>query len=358
MIGQIFLAIGILIIAIVGSNSMPYHQKIHSNYIAMPTWIHATINYCDTPIIKWCSFIPLQYARANRSRIKLIQYVGADIYTDYYPESYNRLQDITTLAQYREYPYIFGQYILPYKTGDDDITGVQEALSILWKWWEMFCDMDIVYEVWELSEEDYLSLYYNNTQYIIPCESYLIPQSLAFVSFYYAKDIQAAIMYYRAAALSPDAPKNLIDMPAIIVARYDDDRKSMLLWKQRFLAASDQINMLWEDQDNLFLLSVMEHAIHKAVHHAFVSLIQETAEQYACHQSIECIWQHIALVAHNYLSYCDNKDQVLASICYLLVYARDQWRWDGNHSLIYPLDPQAMVYGWRPDLDKWDIVSR
>ncbi len=322
-------------------------------YIALPNRTQSMLDHChnsDTP----CSFLPFQYMRANRLRIQAVQYIWSDIYANYHPNLYDRLQDITTLTYDWEYPYILWQYLLAH---DDVEESIQESLTIGKKWLASLCDMDDFQSIVAMSEEEYLSMYYSQDK-LVPCERYLLPQSLWFVAFYYAQDIQQAIGYYRVAALAYDAPDTLVDMPAIITARYDNDRKSMLLRQQRLTAAVDQLNPELHNDDLFFLLSVMEHTVRKAVHHAFLSVIYETAQTYGCDEDYSCVQQYIGSVATEYLSQCTNDDLVQNTICKLLYYARDEWRWDGSREIVYPLEPQAFVYGRRPDLEKWDIVPR
>lgn len=165
---------------------------------------------------------------------------------------------------------------------------------------------------------------YYSTDPIVPCENYSIPQSIGFVSFYYAKDIPRAIMYYRIAALAYDAPDTLVDMPAIITARYDDDRKSMMMWESRYQSAQYQLNPELNDTDLFFLLSTMEHALRKAVHHGFVSLIQEVSGSHNCEQSIDCVREHMNPTIEYYNSLCNTGDDTEQVICRLLLYAQEQ----------------------------------
>jgi hypothetical protein len=113
-------------------------------------------------------------------------------------------------------------------------------------------------------------------------------------------------------------------MPAVITARYDDDRKSMMMRQQRLWAAEDQLNPELSDTDLFFLLGIMEHAIRKAVHHTFLSLIQETATIYNCASDYNCIQSHIATVAARYTQMCESTDIVNQTMCKLLLYAREQ----------------------------------
>jgi hypothetical protein len=55
---------------------------------------------------------------------------------------------------------------------------------------------------------------------------------------------------------------------------------------------------------------------------------------------------------------CESTDIVNQTMCKLLLYAREQWRWNGRNRLLYPIDPQAMKYWRRPDLEKWEIVPK
>jgi len=175
----------------------------------------------------------------------------------------------------------------------------------------------------QLSDEEFLTLYYGSEK-IAPCDSYILPQSLGFNLFYYAKDIPRAISYYRVAALAYDAPDTLVDMPAIITARYDDDRKSMMMRESRYQSAQYQLNPELDDTDLFFILSTMEHALRKAVHHAFVSLIQEVAISKDCATSLDCVQDNILAVIATYTTQCESEDAVVQNMCKLLSYAQEQ----------------------------------
>ena len=158
----------------------------------------------------------------------------------------------------------------------------------------------------------------------MPCKSYLLPQAVGFVLFQYAKDIPQAIIYYRVATLAPDAPDMLVDMPAILVGRYDTDTKSMMMRYQRFRTAQDQLNPELNDKDLLFIISLMEHTIRKAVHHTFLAIIHDTAAQYQCDTSMTCVKKHIATSIQQVLTQCESGDSIPKTSCLLIQYAQGQ----------------------------------
>ncbi len=323
-------------------------------YNTLPEWSSSMLSYCaeqDKP----CSFLPFQRSWANRLWIQTIQYVWADVYAQYHEQLHDRLDDITTLDNNRIYPYIFAQYLIP--NVDDDILAAQQAVDIWTKWLQQICDIQAVQQVSQMTEQEFLDNYYNTTDKIVPCENYLLPQALAFVSFYYAKDIQQAISYYRVASLAYDAPDTLVNMPAIIVARYDNDRKSMMMRQQRQRAIEDQLNPELNDSDLFFLLSIREHTMRKAIHHTFLSVIQETAEQSSCEKDYSCVQENIVPILQWYVQSCDTDEIVIQTICHLIDQSYTQWRWNARGEIQYPLDP-TIQYGRREDLEKWDVMPR
>gem|GEM_PF-1578091 len=233
---------------------------------------------------------------------------------------YDRLVDVTILDSQRPYPYIFGQYILP---DEDNAIAIQEAIALGEKGLSALCDAQQLTIVAQLTDQEFLDMYYSASP-IVPCDSYMLPQSLGFILFYYAKNIPDAITYYRVAALAYDAPDTLVNMPAIITARYDDDRKSMMMRESRYQSAQYQLNPELNDTDLFFILSTMEHALRKAVHHAFVSLIQEVAIKNDCTTSLDCVHDNMIAVIATYATQCDSQDPVVQNICKLLSYAQEQ----------------------------------
>lgn len=187
----------------------------------------------------------------------------------------------------------------------------------------VLCDAAQISLIEQLSDEEFLAMYYGPAP-VVACDSYILPHSLGFNAFYYAKDLPRAITYYRIAALAYDAPETLVNMPAIITARYDDDRKSMMMRESRYQSAQYQLNPELDDTDLFFILSTMEHALRKAVHHAFVSLIQETAISNDCVTSLDCVQDNILAVIATYITQCESEDQVVQNMCKLLSYAQEQ----------------------------------
>lgn len=330
----------------------PLPQGHAHGYSMTSQWTDSLTEYCTGKDI--CSFMPFQYAWSNRLRLQAIQYVWTDIYATYHPELYARLADVTTLDAQRLYPYIFGQYLLPQ---EDNAAAIQEAIILGEKWLTAVCDTEEIAFVSQLSDEEFLDMYYGSDK-IVPCDRYLLPQSLGFVLFYYAKDIAAAIKYYRVAALAYDAPDTLVNMPAIITARYDSDRKSMMMRESRYQSAQYQLNPELNDTDLFFLLSTMEHALRKAVHHAFVSLMQETATTNNCDRSLDCVHSNLSNTIKSYMTQCNSTDQITQTLCKLLLYAQEQGWITRQTRFVYPLDPTTPDYWRREDLQRWDIIPQ
>ncbi len=301
-----------------------------------------------------CSFVPFQYAWSNRLWLQAIQYIWTDVYASYHPELYTRLADITTLDSQRSYPYTFGQHLLP---EEDNVLAIQEAIALGEQWVSALCDAAKISLIAQLSDEEFLAMYYGSDP-VVACDSYILPQSLGFNAFYYAKDLPRAIIYYRVAALAYDAPDMLVDMPAIITARYDDDRKSMMMRESRYQSAQYQLNPELDDTDLFFILSTMEHALRKAVHHAFVSLLQEVAISNDCATSLDCVQENMLAAITTYTTQCESEDEVTETLCKLLSYAQEQWRIDIQGKFTYPLDPNTPDYGRREDLQRRDVIPQ
>lgn len=321
-------------------------------YLATSQRADSLTDYCTGKDV--CSFMPFQYGWSNRLRLQAIQYIGTDVYATYHPELYARLADVTTLDTQRSYPYIFGQYLLPQ---EDNASATQEAIALWEKWLTVLCDREKMSFIAQLSDEEFLDMYYSSDK-IVPCDSYVLPQSLGFSLFYYAKDIPRAIVYYRIAALAYDAPDTLVNMPAIITARYDNDRKSMMMRESRYQSAQQQLNPELEDTDLFFILSTMEYALRKAVHHVFVSLIQEAAVNNDCITSLDCVQDNILTVIATYTTQCESEDPVTQNMCRLLSYAQEQWWISRQWKFTYPLDSTTPDYGRREDLQRRDIIPQ
>lgn len=298
--------------------------------------------------------MPFQYARSNRLRLQAIQYIWTDVYASYHPELYTRLADITTLDDQRSYPYIFGQHLLP---EEDNIVAIQQAIALGEQWISTLCDATKVALIEQLSDQEFLDMYYGPDP-LVACDSYILPQSLGFNAFYYAKDLPRAITYYRVAALAYDAPDVLVNMPAIITARYDDDRKSMMMRESRYQSAQYQLNPELNDTDLLFILSTMEHALRKAVHHTFISLMQEVAIKNNCATSLDCVQDNMLAAITTYATQCENEDDVIQNMCKLLTYAQEQWWINRQGKFTYPLDPNTPNYWRREDLQRRDIIPQ
>lgn len=296
---------------------------------------------------KLCSFFPYQQIAWDILRMRNIQYVWNDIFAAYTSWLYESLDNLTSILPYRQYPYVFGQYILPMQknleTWNKEIKELswQQTTDLWEKWIKYLCDQDKINK----------------------CESYVLPHNLWFNYYFLKDDLNNAIKYYKIASLSYDAPQITSQMPAIIAWRLWDHIKSMSLRYGRYLEASDTLKYAKTTKEQEKINTYVERYLRKALMEYTIQIIIDAEKwQTECVHDLSCMqtkW-YIQYTIKEKLQSCNtnsNKTITESISCQILAYWLDQKYIKSDWTLIYPLE-SWFIYWRRPDYKQRRIIPQ
>ena len=168
--------------------------------------------------------------------LQTIQYIGGNAISSEYKKFLFAILDlVTTLNPYFENPYIIGMLLLPWDDnqfeGDDTEEAKErytsQAVTIWLKWIENFCDKE---KIALIDKEFDLEKLWSDPQYKNPCQSDLIPFSLAFVYYFYLNQPLEAAKYYKVSSAIDDSLEWAKVMSAIMQWKGWDREKSIYMF--------------------------------------------------------------------------------------------------------------------------------
>lgn len=336
------------------------------------------MNYCHKNL-KLCTFLPYQQVVWNLIWLRNIQYVWRNVSSVYNSWLYESLDNLTSISPYREYPYTFGQYLLPIQKNTEKIDenlkklSWTETLGIWEKWIKYLCDEDKINKISKLNEKDFLDEYQNKNLNIWnlsdPCKSYILPHSLGFNYYFLTDNLNNSIKYYKVASLSKNAPEISYQMPAIIAWKLGEHEKSVSLWYERYF---ETYKLLWKSKNNkekenltrqTGLTKDMEKYLKKALMEFTIQLIIDAEEwQKECLHDLDCLrknWYLQEKIKKKSEScFVLKKSELTKNInCQVLKYWIENKYIKSDWKLIYPLE-EWFVYWRRPDHNQRRILPQ
>lgn len=284
---------------------------------------------------KWQSYsiMPTQFILWDSLWIQMIQYIGFDLFREYYTWFYDNIDIITDVSPYWEEPYIFWQLLLPINKHSDitlntKITSRDEAINIWEKGVSFLCNE-------------------------IDCKDYRIGSYLWFNYYQYIHDLKNSNKYYHLAANSDNAPAILKQMPAIITSKFWEHIKSAIMRYQ-------QADTIDDSDQKVYLLN-------KALSEVFLHMIKETDKnQNICianlQHNLNCLIKNklIQKSLQKILSKCstDITDINIKVSCILINYGLENKFIDMDGNLVYPVQPNKYRYERRLDInDRWIVPN-
>ena len=177
-----------------------------------------------------------------------VQYIWSVMDTRSAPYLYWLLNSLTNLSPYWEYPYKFWALILPaskYTEFPADkmyLTWINSV--ILWEKWASFlCEKEktdkidsfLGYNIiYDTIYQQTWSMWEDNKN---PCNSYNLVESIAFNYFYYLKNMDKSIQYYKYAAFHKDVLLWIKWMISVVAWELWEYEKSMHLFLQKAISA-------------------------------------------------------------------------------------------------------------------------
>ena len=217
------------------------HIQIKQNLIEHPE------NLPNKETAKYSSFW-FKNLKADIYWLQTIQYIGGNaIWSEYKKYLYKILDLITELNPFFEKPYIIWNLLLPsynhrYEnlSEEEQKRNIYEAEKIWLKWVEKFCDLEKVKLIWE---ENNLNKIWTEDRYKNPCKSYTLPYYLAFVYYFYKKDLENSSYYYKVASANDDSLEWAKILTAIMKWKSGNREKAyfMFLNIAKYIETEDKI---------------------------------------------------------------------------------------------------------------------
>ena len=302
-------------------------------------------------------------------RIKNIQYVGKNIWNDYYSWLYDSFDSLTSISPYRQYPYVFWQYILPIQKtsekSDENLKKISrtEAINIWEKWIKFLCDENKIKNISNLNEKEFeLSLYNKNLNNSNPCPDFQLPHSLGFNYYFYLNNFEKSIQNYKIASMSKNAPEITANMPAIIAWKLNEHTKSAQMRFEKFLATQELFKQSSNENEKNNLTKQMDTFIKKALMEYTLQLIIDVDNwQKECIHDLECLQKnwYISEKIQNKKIFCKNNNiELIEKInCEIFKFGLENNYIKSDWKLIYPLET-SMIYWRRPDYDQRRILPK
>ena len=217
------------------------NKQIKQNLIKHPE------NLPKKEVAKYSSFW-FKNLRADIYWLQTIQYIGWNvIWAEYKKYLYKILDLITELNPFFEKPYIIWSLLLPsYNHRYEDLSkeeqqrNIDEAEKIWLKGVKNFCNLKKVKIIWE---ENNLKKIWTEDRYKNPCKSYDPPYYLAFIYYFYKKDLEKASYYYKIASANEDSLEWAKILAAIMQWKSGNREKSyfMFLNMAKYIESEDKV---------------------------------------------------------------------------------------------------------------------
>lgn len=320
---------------------------------------------------KLCSIMPLQQLYADMQWLGSIQFVWGQWRPEEIVWLGKMLDSLTTISPYREYPYTFGQLLIPIPKSPYKKVGSWSEFTLQKESWasaenlakkgEYYtCDAEKIKAIRGLSEKDFINAVYDTTgariQYSNPCASYERAHYAAFNAFNYTNNPELAAQNYKISAFHDGAPSLTPLMAALVYGRWGEHLKSASLWYDRYLnlmsVAAQQDDILLQDADR---------AIKKAVFELQLQLITEASDKTPeCETSYTCLEQKDSIkksIQNTYNNICKGWKEQYNIRCILFATAVQYKRITLDGKLVYPLE-NGFIFTWDEDYNSRWITQK
>jgi hypothetical protein len=336
-------------------NAVPYttyfdiQQKQPSTFFTTPAFPSYTQRCHEKK--KLCTLIPLQQLYADMQWLGSIQFVWSQPVPNMSWELSTLLDNLSTLAPYRDYPYIFGQLLIPLnknlsdELGKDILQKSRNDAKALAERGEMYtCDSKKVAKIVALDENVFIDVFYSTwskEDYQDPCITYERAHYAGFNAFYYRKQATEAANNYKISSFTRWSPGLAPIMAALVYGRGGEHIKSASIRYDRHIALSSQ------DQSDEIIAKETKSNLQKAVFELQLQLITDAddASSKSCKKSFSCLerWWHIkASIQKSFNDICGKGIKTDNLRCRLLNIGLKNWRISLDGELIYPVES-----GWK-----------
>ncbi|MEF2175569.1 MAG: hypothetical protein V3575_03790 [Candidatus Absconditabacteria bacterium] len=256
---------------------------------------------------KTCLVLPHQQSFADSQWISSIQYIGSVFATERAPYLPDLLDNITNLSPYWDYPYFFGQLLIPVSKGSinqDLLTENQrkesrkKGIVIGEKGRYYNCDPIKVEKILGLETKEFYRIVslkgseYEELNNV--CDLVDIPSYLGFNYFYYLNDGENSAKNYKLASFDDNSIASSSSMVAIVTGRQGEHLKSMHLWFSQYQSLLEKYNQSAPtDKDRDMLLTKSNEALQKSLAQYQLNVIKKADESMfdkpECMRNFKCL---------------------------------------------------------------------
>ncbi len=256
---------------------------------------------------KNCIIFPFQQIYADLLWLGTIQYLGSVIDVAKAPYMYDMLNNLSNLSPYWDYPYYFGELMLPLSRSMHSDLWI-DKLKTSWinsiKYWEKWkyynCDKEKIKWILSLTDKTFFEDVYLKTgswkKYLKPCDIYEIPYQLWFNYWYYLQDSEKSAQNYKIASFFEDIPLVTPRMVIIVNSRKWNFEKSMQLAFLRYISLIKKLNNVKSEEDKKILNSKIDESIRSSVIQYLFWVLQRADNliwsQNKCYHDFECLAQN------------------------------------------------------------------
>jgi len=188
---------------------------------------------------------------------------------------YNDLNYITNLSPFWTEIYNIWLLILPapknakWLNWIEMLSNRRKTISLWEKGIFFNCNKKKIENILSLKDEEYFHLAYSKTwtlykQNVNPCKTIDIPEQLWFDYFYYLKDLENTIKYYKIAWFMKNALDWIIWMVAVANGMLWEHEKGMYLLMQKAINIYEKLNKSQTDKEIKFLSDILNSTIQRA----------------------------------------------------------------------------------------------
>ncbi len=351
-------------------NKIPYtvyfyqQQKQPSVFFTAPAFPEY-VKWCHDNK-KLCSVLPIQQIYADMQWLGSIQFVGGQANPNELLGLSKLLDNLSNLAPYWQYPYAFGQLLVPmpkmaeWRSPDDMIKQSWEDAKVLSNKWEYYtCDPQKISKISGLDHENFITKVYDTSMqdgFKNPCPSYERSHYAAFNAFYFRKDSEESARNYKVSSFTEWSPWLAPIMAALVYGRWGEHIKSASIWYDKFLSFQQR------GDQNEIITKEMNEALKKAVFELQLQIITEAdnASNKQCKQSFDCLVEngHIKKsILNSYNTICKKGTDVNNLRCELLNIWLQNKRITQDWELEYPVN-NAFTFAWSKEYSSRWIISK
>jgi len=269
---------------------------------------------------KWWLIYPNQQTIADINYISNIQYAAS--FREVFKAKYlaNEFDYITSLSPYWVHVYVLWETILPINRNSDDftqkdkITNWQYTTKFGEKWIYFNCDKNKIKNISSLKLDDYFKYAYEKKWEFYeknsdPCKDMELASTLAFNYFYYTRDLEKAVKYYKVAGFHKKALPWIIGMVSVAQWMLGEHEKSIYAFLEKIANMSLKLkseNISKKEYESL--INYYKTTIKRMQEEMNFYIISKVDKKHPeCKKDYNCLQKYISWAINEEISICKQK---------------------------------------------------